>query len=136
MRVIDLDNEYHNWKISGHISKNNDLRPRSKYHLRARNLIKEEFPTCQILEEVPVRARKGETLYLDFFVPLHNICIEVHGEQHYSYTSFYHGSRLGFAMAQKRDREKIEWCEKNGITILEFPYKENDDEWRERINNR
>ena len=68
MRVIDLDNEYHNWKISGHISKNNDLRPRSKYHLRARNLIKEEFPTCQILEEVPVRARKGETLYLDLWL--------------------------------------------------------------------
>nr|HIK01055.1 hypothetical protein [Candidatus Undinarchaeales archaeon ERR594346 U_76725] len=136
MRIVDLDNEYHNWKVTGHIPKNNAARGRSEYHLRARKLLKKLFPTCQILEEVPIPLRKGQVLYLDFFLPLHNLCVEVHGEQHYKFVPFYHGSILGFAKSKKRDADKFEWCEKNGITIIQFPYNENENEWNRRIKDR
>ena len=136
MRIVDLDNEYHDWKIAGHIPKKNAARGRSEYHLRARDLLKKTFPTCQILEEVSIPVRKGQVLYLDFFLPLHNLCIEVHGEQHYKFIPVYHGSAFGFARAKKRDEEKVEWCEKNGIEVVQLPYNEDDDEWKRRIENK
>ena len=136
MKALGLDEQYHNWKITGHIPKNNDGRGRSEYHLRARSLLKKIFPTCQILEEIPAPVRKGQVLYLDFFLPLHNLCIEVHGEQHYKFIPFYHGSSLGFAKSKKRDREKLEWCKINGIVVVEFPYNEDDNDWERRIKNR
>ena len=88
MRVIDLNGEYSNWKITGHIPKANDKRLRSQYHLKARSLLKEIYPTCPILEEVPISIRRSETLFLDFYIPLHSLCVEVHGEQHYSVPIF------------------------------------------------
>ena len=136
MRTIDLDGNYCNWSITGHIRKNNDKRVRSEYHLRTRALLKEIFPTCQILEEVLIPVRKGRHLYLDFFLPLHNLSIEVHGEQHYKFIPFYHGSSLGFVNSQKRDREKVEWCNINNIEVIELPFNENDNEWKRRIQDR
>ena len=133
MRVVDLDGSASVWKIKGHIVKNNDSRPRSKHHLKARALLKEMFPTCQLIEEVSITPRKGEVLYLDFYVPLHSLCVEVHGEQHYKFIPHYHGSMMGFAKSKKRDREKEEWCELNGIRIVELPFSEEEDEWRKRI---
>lgn len=136
MRTTDLDNKQRNWKISGRVAKNNDTKHKSKYHLKARVLLKQIFPTCKILEEVSVPIRSRETLYLDFFLPLHKLCIEVHGQQHYEFIPFYHGTRLGFAQAKKRDRDKVEWCEQNGITVVELPYSEKENEWRKRIEDR
>ena len=135
MKVVDLNGEYSSWKITGHIPKANDKRLRSQYHLKARSLLKEIYPTCPILEEVPISIRRSETLFLDFYIPLHALCVEVHGEQHYSFVPHYHGNRLGFAKAKKRDREKLEWCEVNGITVVELSYKEDEDEWRTRLKN-
>ena len=135
-KVTDLENIISSWKISGHIPKNNDERARSKYHLKARKLLKQKFPTCQILEEVPVKVRRGQVLYLDFYIPLHDLCVEVHGEQHYKFVMFYHKTMLGFAQARKRDMEKIEWCQLNDITIVELPFNESEDEWKNRIENR
>jgi len=133
MRVLDLNGEYSTWRITGHIPKANSTKLCSQYHLRARSLLKELFPVCPILEEVPISIRRLETLYLDFYIPLHNLCVEVHGEQHYSFIPHYHGNLLGFAKAKKRDREKIEWCEINEITIVELPYNEDLNEWQTRI---
>ena len=42
---------------------------------------------------------------------------------------------LGFIKAQKRDKEKIEWCELNCIKYIELPFNENTEEWTKRISN-
>ena len=133
MRIVDLDNEYHDWKIAGHIPKKNAARGRSEYHLRARDLLKKTFPTCQILEEVSIPVRKGQVLYLDFFLPLHNLCIEVHGEQHYKFNKFFHKDKLAFYKAKARDYDKKEWCEINDIRLIEFNYDEEVDDWRRKV---
>lgn len=133
MLVKDLDGNNHNWMLTGNMAKGK-ITNKSSYHLRARSVIAEAFPTLQILEEVPIPLRKNETLYLDFFLPLNKICIEVHGEQHYKFIPYYHQNILNFLKSQKRDREKQEWCENNGIKYISLPYnKEN--EWKDSIVN-
>jgi hypothetical protein len=134
MLVKDLDGNNHNWQLTGNMSKGKIVN-KSSLHLKARELISLSYPTLQILEEVPIILKKSETLYLDFYIPLKKTCIEVHGEQHYKFVAFYHSNMLNFLKAQKRDREKQEWCELNNIQYIALPYNEDHNEWLERINN-
>ena len=108
---------------------------RSSLHLKARSLITQQFPTMQILEEVPIPLRKSETLYLDFYLPLKKICFEVHGEQHFKFVPFYHANILAFKKSQKRDYDKQEWCEINGIQYISLAYDDGVEVWNERIKN-
>jgi hypothetical protein len=133
MQVRDLDDNYSKWHLTGNIAYGTTNK--SDLHIRARGVLNRQYPTLQILEEVPVSVRKGETLYLDFYLPLKKICCEVHGEQHYKFVQFYHSNMMGFIKAQKRDREKEEWCEINGIKYIVFPFDKTDDEWKEILNN-
>ena len=88
----------------------------------------------QILEEVPIQIRRSETLYLDFYIPLNKKCIEVHWQQHYEFVPFYHGNKLSFLKARKRDLEKKEWCEANNISYIELPFNKLE-EWERIIAN-
>ena len=72
---------------------------------------------------------------MDFYLPLKKICCEVHGEQHYKFVQFYHNNMMNFFKAQKRDREKQEWCEINGIKYIVFPFDKKDKEWQEILVN-
>lgn len=132
MNTIDLDDNIQKWSLKGHIAKGS-RQNKSGLHLKARKLIKECFPTLQILEEVGAPIRKNETLYLDFYLPLSKTCIEVHGEQHYKFVGFYHSNTLGFLKHKKRDQQKKEWCEKNDIKYVELPYSESEEDWRTRL---
>lgn len=134
MQIKDLDGNVHVWHLTGNMA-HGKISNKSSFHLQARELISNTFPTLQILEEVPIPLRKSETLYLDFYLPLKKLCIEVHGEQHYKFVPFYHHNILSFLKSQKRDREKQEWCSNNGISYVEFPFDETEDQWAGRLNN-
>jgi hypothetical protein len=133
MKTVGLDGNEFNMTLTGLTAKSS-LNNKSSFHLLARNLLKDIYPTLQIIEEVSIQIRKSETLYMDFFIPLNKKCIEVHGEQHYKFTPFYHRSKIDFLKQQKRDREKIEWCYINNIQYIELPYDKQED-WLEIINN-
>jgi len=133
MNAVGLDG--YEYKISlASLTTKSSLNNKSNFHLLARELLKQNYPTLQILEEIPIQIRKSETLYMDFFIPLSKKCIEVHGEQHYEFTPFYHRTKLDFFKQQKRDREKREWCHINNIAYIELPYNKQED-WLEMINN-
>jgi hypothetical protein len=132
MTIRDLDGNSQTWHLTGHMAKGK-IEHKSSLHLQARSLLTESFPTLQILEEVPIQLRKSEVLYLDFYLPLTKMCIEVHGEQHYKFIGFYHNNQLSFLKSQKRDREKQEWCEINNIKYIVLPYNENITDWSQRI---
>ena len=134
MQVKDLEGNSHHWKLIGGISHGSQT-DKSSFHLKARNLIKECFPTLQILEEISIPLRSREKLILDFYLPLTKKCIEIHGEQHYKYSRFFHKDKLGFLRHKKRDKEKKEWCELNGIQYIELPFNEDIDKWKERLLN-
>jgi hypothetical protein len=134
MLIKDLDGNNHNWLLTGNMAKGK-VNHRSSYHLTARGLITLAYPTLQILEEVPIQLRKSETLYLDFYLPLKKACFEIHGEQHYKFIAFYHSNMLNFLKAQKRDKEKQEWCELNDIKYVVLSYNESEEAWSEKIKN-
>jgi hypothetical protein len=134
MQVKDLDGNVCNWQLIGGIAHGN-AKNKSSLHLVARDLLHKCFPTMQILEEVAIPLRRSETLYLDFYIPLLKKTIEVHGEQHYKFVPFYHNNFLGFVRHKKRDQEKQEWCDANGITYIELPFNEDVEVWSNRIKN-
>ena len=133
MQIRDLDGNAYTWSLTGHMAYGTINK--SELHLRARVLLNDLYPTLQILEEVTIPLKKGVTLYMDFYLPLKKMCVEVHGEQHYRFVSFYHGNMLNFINAKKRDREKEEWCELNGIRYVSLPFDFTDLQWKELITN-
>lgn len=133
-QVIDLDGNIQNWSLTGSIA-HSKLLNKSALHLLARQIIRECFPTMQILEEVPIPLRFTETLFLDFYIPLNKKCIEVHGEQHYEFSRHFHKNTMGFLRHKKRDQDKKEWCEINNIQYIELPFNKTVDEWKQRIEN-
>ncbi len=62
--------------------------------------------------------RIGEERYrYDFFLKGFNILVEFHGIQHYRPVERYDG-KVGFALTQKRDREKIKLAAENGYRLI------------------
>lgn len=132
MQVKTLDGTTQNWQLTGHYA-HAKLENKSSLHMSTRQLLKKQFPTLQVLEEVPIPVKRSENYYLDFYLPMLKLAIEVHGEQHFKFVAFYHNNQLGFIKSQKRDREKQEWCEINNIQYIALPYNESEEEWIKRI---
>lgn len=61
------------------------------------------------------------SLPFDFYLPNNNICIEFQGEQHY-YPIEKFGGEEGFEILKKHDKIKKEYCQKNGILLIEIDF--------------
>ena len=138
MKAKGINGKEYVWNLTSYDVFNDDSRKRSKYHIRARKLLKEIFNSYKILEEVKLPGstslHRKSVLYLDFYIPTISLAIEVHGQQHYEYSPFFHKSKADFLKSKARDEDKIEWCDLNGIQLITLKYSESDDEWRKRIN--
>ena len=137
MKVTGINGKEYHWNLTAYNVFDNDGRKRSKYHVRARQLLKEIFNSYRILEEVKLpgstELHRKSVLYLDFFIPSINLAIEIHGQQHYEFNPFFHKNKADFLKAKARDEDKISWCKLNNIDIVILKYSESNDEWRERI---
>tara|TARA_B100001113_G_scaffold162334_1_gene132858 strand:+ start:501 stop:917 length:417 start_codon:yes stop_codon:yes gene_type:complete len=134
MNIVGLDDKNYNWNPAANQS---DSQARSSLHVKARELLNELYPHDRILEEISLPGTKSmhrkSTLRADLFVPNRNLIVEVHGEQHYKFNSFFFKNKLSFYKAKARDSDKREWCRINSITLVEFNYNEDVDEWRRKI---
>jgi len=63
--------------------------------------------------------RHGERLELDFFIEEINTAIEVQGQQHYTYTEFFHGDQGGFVKRLELDEDKRNVCLGRGVKLIE-----------------
>jgi hypothetical protein len=137
LKVKGINGKEYVWNLTKYDIFYDDARKRSKYHIRARNLLKEIFHSYRILEEVKLPGstalNRKSVLYLDFYIPSTKMAFEVHGEQHYEYCPFFHKSKADFLKAKARDEDKIEWCNINDIQIVILKFSESDHEWREHI---
>lgn len=131
MKVIGLNGRTYTWNLVGRVVLGDDERPRSKYHLLARELLTELYPLDRILEEVPLPGSDGLTG--DFYIASAKLMIEVQGEQHYKYIPHFHTNLLGFIHSKKRDANKRTWCELNNIRLVELPYSEDTNGWKRRL---
>lgn len=120
------------WKLPERITQGN-RRKTSKYHAQAKKLLKELYPTVRFYEEVPIPVEPQKELYLDFYIPSLETAIEVHGEQHYSFSSRFHKTKLDFFKSQRNDALKAEWCELNHIRLIVLPYFDKEEEWTKQL---
>ena len=137
MKVVGLNNKEYNLDLKKYIIRADDTTKKSKYHLLARKLIKETFNGHTILEEVKLPGSrdpsKKSALFLDFLIPGVKMGIEVHGQQHYEYSQFFHKTKAGYYHSLKRDQTKKEWCKPNGINLIVLKYSDNIEKWRKQI---
>jgi hypothetical protein len=133
MKIKGLDGKTYPMHLVGYQPMESDGRPRSDLHLEVREILRELFPCIKILEEVPLPGSYG--LFADFFLPQIKLIVEAHGRQHYEYVYHFHQDEAGFAKAKKRDKNKIAWCEINGISFVACSYKESKDEWKKHISS-
>ena len=131
MLVEDLEGKESKWSLDGKVVRT-DKRHRSSLHIFARKLLYEIYPTLQILEETSVEVRRYKKLYLDFYLPLRKLCIEVHGKQHYYFNAHFHKDRWGFIQSRRNDSEKEEWCDLNNICFIVLKYDEQDS-WSQQL---
>lgn len=130
MIVRDLNGRIHKWNLNGFMANANTVK--SELHLSTRSLLHKIYPTVVVLEEVTIPIRNNQQAFLDFYIPLYKLAVEVHGLQHYEFSKFYHGNQQGWLMQQKRDREKRLWCENNNIRLVELPCNDIDN-WENLI---
>jgi hypothetical protein len=137
MKVKGLNKKEYILDLGKYIVREDDSKKRSKYHIAARNLLREIFSGYSVLEEVKLPGSrfpsKKSVLFLDFLIPSAMLGVEVHGQQHYEYIPFFHKSKAEFAMSKRRDKIKLEWCEINNINLIELKYSDNIDLWRQQI---
>lgn len=88
---------------------------KSNFQWSVGQIIDRVFPGQIVLEEFYV---PGEKLRIDFFLPRLKLAVEVMGEQHYAYNSFFHGSKEAFVRSKQRDVRKAQWCEINDIRLV------------------
>ncbi len=135
MKVTGLNGREYNLDLKKY--KRKDRAKCSFYHLEARNIIHDIFLGYNILEEVKlpgsVDPAKKSVLFLDFLIPNARIGVEVHGQQHFKYTPFFHKSKAGFLKAKARDKAKAEWCEINDIELIVLRYDSSQEYWREQL---
>lgn len=88
-----------------------------------------------ILDELNIEYKEQYSIDIDseirnkfvvgFYIPSKNCIIEFNGEQHYKAMEFF-GGEVQLHDQQKRDNELREYCEHNGIKLIEIPYYEKD----------
>lgn len=137
MKITGINGKEYVWNLIPYDVKKDSNRARSKYHLRARELLSEIFHSYRVLEEVKLPGstalhRKG-VLYLDFYIPQIRRGFEVHGQQHYEYNPFFHKSKADFILAKAKDEDKIEWCRLNNVRLTTLKYSDNKEDWRKQI---
>lgn len=89
----------------------------SKIQFKTKQFLKKYWESHVIFEEFPVA---GTRLKFDFYNANKKIAVEVHGAQHTKYVPFFHGRKSNFVRQIRRDQQKIDFCELNGIILVEL----------------
>lgn len=67
-----------------------------------------------------LKGLKERNLELDFFIPEHDIAVEVQGQQHYRFSSLFHSTPEAFEEQLLRDALKRDMCCERGILLIEI----------------
>jgi len=116
---MDLNGKMHRLVLTSHNERSD--RDKSQPHSKALSLLLEIFPDTPVFEEMTIPGN-NHRMYLDIFLPKIPLAVEVHGQQHYKFTPFFHKSKAEFLISCRRDRDKQEWCRINLIPMAILPY--------------
>lgn len=87
----------------------------------------EQLDVCHDMEKQFEGCKDRGLLRFDFYLPDHNIVIECQGQQHYFPVDIF-GGKNQFRTQCRRDQIKRDFCEKEGIPLVEVPYWFTDEE--------
>jgi very-short-patch-repair endonuclease len=95
-------------------------------------LNKGSFAKIEAYQEVPIQYWDPENLsilFIDWYLPLFKLVIELHGEHHYKTVRWNSGmseneARLNLISQRNRDFNKKSILKENGIEMIEIPYKD------------
>lgn len=87
--------------------------------LRIKFEIQKSFDSCRFPDT-------GAKAKFDFYIPDKNILIEYNGIQHYEAKNSGWNTEEALVERQKKDQFKINWCQKNNISLLIIPYTDFD----------
>lgn len=130
MILTSLDGKSYKWQY-----KTKNKSSCSEPHKLARELLYRIYPTIYILEEVQIEVKNNKFQYLDFYIPLYKLAIEVMGLQHKKYSGFFHKNWVHYINSIKNDTIKLQFCELNGITLIYLLDSESIDEWEQKLRN-
>ena len=78
------------------------------------------YPGAKILTEYVIADRQR----LDIYIPLLKLAVEHNGIQHSNHVKFFHKTKLDFLEAQKRDKNKAQYCRDHNISLVIIDYNE------------
>lgn len=90
---------------------------RSKFQNNIKNFLKDYWVRDIVFEEFRI---VGSRLSLDFYNANKKIAVEVQGDQHTKYVKHFHKNRLQYLDQLNRDQKKLDFCEINGIKLVEI----------------
>lgn len=64
----------------------------------------------------------GHCLEIDCYNPALKLGVEYNGQQHYSYSPFFHRNSEASTNQKYRDELKRRLCSENGVSLIEVPY--------------
>lgn len=127
MKIIGLDNRTYTLT-----PKSSPRSNASQLHLQGMKLLSEMFPFSRLYQEVSLPSTR---LFADIMILPDRIIVELNGRQHLHFVPHFHKTKSGFLKAQYKDRQKEEWVEKNGFTLIKLNWDEIDN-WKEIIERR
>ena len=96
----------------------------SKKSAQLRGYIKKHCGMFRLLEDCQL-GTMGEAAYrFDYYLPQLKLAFEYDGEQHDQFVEIWHKDARGLKLQQNRDRIKDRICEKAGVTLIRFSWKE------------
>lgn len=94
-----------------------DAKSRSKFQKNVKDFLRPFWEHDVVFEEFRLI---GSRLSIDFYNANKKIAVEVQGAQHLKYVEHFHKDRFKYLDQIKRDQKKLDFCENNGIKMVEI----------------
>tara|TARA_R110000772_G_scaffold45926_1_gene104988 strand:+ start:396 stop:803 length:408 start_codon:yes stop_codon:yes gene_type:complete len=121
MKFLDPLGKQRNLKGAKKYLINWEGKSRSKFQNNVKNFLKSYWVHDIVFEEFRI---VGTRLSLDFYNANKKIAVEVQGDQHVKYVKHFHKNRLKYLEQLKRDQKKLDFCNFNGIKLVEIYSKD------------
>mgnify|MGYP002629773928 FL=1 len=121
MKFVDPLGKQRNLKGAKKYLINWEGKSRSKFQNNVKNFLKSYWVHDIVFEEFRI---VGTRLSLDFYNANKKIAVEVQGDQHVKYVKHFHKNRLKYLEQLKRDQKKLDFCNFNGIKLVEIYSKD------------
>lgn len=129
LKIVGLDGREHSIDVAKYLTNiRAPTRKMSNPMKRAIALVTRLMPSDPICTEMYLPGASCR-LWVDIYLPLRSLAIEVDGAQHFKYNSLFHKDKQLLYRTQARDREKTQLLESNGITLVRLSDADNDSKW-------